>query len=542
MKAIPSISAPSQKEALTLETLCALDGAPLVTFLLERRWFGAKAGAPRTARIVGLVPLPWSDGAFVVARVLVEGDQTSRHYQVPLALREGVAAPPSPTSPKAVVARVVWPGGEGLLFDAVEDPSFRRSFADAFAKADGEEHPGTGLRWVIEPIGAAPLVIPLTAELRVGSAEQSNTSVFFDDEAVLKLFRRLEFGEHPDLEVTRFLTLDARFAHTPTLLGSVRFVHDEGGGGGGGGGGAIEVAGMLQEVVPAAVDAWSFALERGEPYFAAPKEHDVADAFAADAERLGVITREMHEALSSNEQNESFATEPATGDDVRRWADDARTWIERSLALLGRQLETNALPRERLAEAKVLFGRREHYLAWVEEIVEAVGDDAGFRTRIHGDYHLGQVLRTQSDDFMIIDFEGEPARTLEERRAKASPLRDVAGMLRSFAYAAAMLGMNVAKKHDMATRELRVGRWERGAREAFMRGYLRGAEGASAPRATGSEYDEPGILPETRENVTRLLALFETEKAFYELAYELNNRPTWAWIPMRGISKLLVRT
>lgn len=535
MNALPSISAPSRKEALTLEALRALDGAPLVTFLRERRWFGAKAGVPRTARIVDVVPLPWSDGAFVVARVLVETDQGSRHYQVPLALREGVAAPPSPTAPKAVVARVTWPGGEGLLFDAVEDPSFRRSLADAFAKVDGEEHQGPGVRWVIEPIGAAPLVIPRTAELRVGAAEQSNTSVFFDDEAVLKLFRRLEVGEHPDLEVTRFLTLDARFAHTPTLLGSVRFVHDNAGG-------AVEVAGMLQEVVPGAMDAWSFALQRGEPYFAAPKERETADTFASDAERLGVITREMHEALSSNEQNESFATEPATGDDVRRWADDARTWIERSLTLLGKQLDASALPKERLAEAKVLFGRREHYLAWVEEIVDEVGDDAGFRTRIHGDYHLGQVLRTQSDDFMIIDFEGEPARALEERRAKASPLRDVAGMLRSFAYAAATLGMNVAKQHDMATRELRVGRWERGAREAFMRGYLRGADGAPAPRAAGSEHDEPGILPEARENVSRLLALFETEKAFYELAYELNNRPTWAWIPMRGISKLLVRT
>src|SRR5262249_20698805 len=155
---------------------------------------------------------------------------------------------------------------------------------------------------------------------------------------------------------------------------------------------------------------------------------------ATEAERLGTITREMHEALASNEQNESFAPEPATGDDVRRWADDARSWIERSLALLGSQLEAKALPKERVPEAQALFKRREHYLGWVEEIVEEVGDDAGFRTRVHGDYHLGQVLRTKSDDFMIIDFEGEPARPLEERRAKASPLRDVAGMLRSFAY------------------------------------------------------------------------------------------------------------
>ena len=530
---LSSISAPSQQQVLTLDVLRALDGAPLVAFLLERRWFGAKAGAPRSARIVELVPLPWNGGAFAIARVAVESDQAERHYQLPLALREGLAAPPSPAAPKAAIASITWPGGEGLLYDAVEDPSFRRALADAFAKPGGEEHRGARLRWVIEPIGAAPLVVPLSAELRVGSAEQSNTSIFFDDEAILKLFRRLETGEHPDLELTRFLTIDAHFVHTPTLLGAIRLVHDDG---------TVEVAGMLQEVVPGAKDAWAFALERGAPYFTVPKDREPSDTFAAEAERLGAITRDMHEALASDEDREAFAPEPATSDDVRRWADDTRGWIERSLALLGRQLDAKALPKERMGEAQVLFSRREHYLAWVEEIVESVGDDAGFRIRIHGDYHLGQVLRTKSDDFMIIDFEGEPARPLEERREKASPLRDVAGMLRSFAYAASMLSMRIEKTHDLPTREVRAGRWERSARDAFLRGYAQGAEGESgAHHAPGSEHDEPGILPEEPENVRRLLALFETEKAFYELAYELNNRPAWAWIPMRGISKLLVR-
>ena len=128
---------------------------------------------------------------------------------------------------------------------------------------------------------------------------------------------------------------------------------------------------------------------------------------------------------------------------------------------------------------------------------------------------------------MVIDFEGEPARSLAERREKASPLRDVAGMLRSFAYAAATLGM-VAKSLDLGTRELRVGRWERDTREAFMRGYL-----------AASAHDDKGILPSDAAHTRALLQLFETEKAFYELAYELNNRPDWTWIPMRGIAKLL---
>ena len=211
-----------------------------------------------------------------------------------------------------------------------------------------------------------------------------------------------------------------------------------------------------------------------------------------------------------------------------------------ALDLLERQLRANAVPKGRVPDADAILRRRDHFRAMVDEIVQTLGADAGLATRIHGDYHLGQVLRTASDDFMIIDFEGEPARSLAERREKASPLRDVAGMLRSFAYAAATLGME-AKQLDMPTRELRVGRWERDTRDAFLRGYLKDA--GSGSRGAGSDGREAQrqILPSDVGHTRALLRLFETEKAFYELAYELNNRPDWVWIPIRGISKLLVR-
>ena len=173
--------------------------------------------------------------------------------------------------------------------------------------------------------------------------------------------------------------------------------------------------------------------------------------------------------------------------------------------------------------------RADHYLNVVDEIVSTLHGDAGLAIRIHGDYHLGQVLRTARDDFMIIDFEGEPARSLAERRAKASPLRDVAGMLRSFAYASATLGTE-AKGLDQGTREVRIGRWERDTRDAFLRGYL-SSDDRGAPQR--------GILPDNTDHTRALLRLFELEKVFYELSYELNNRPDWAWIPMRGIAKLL---
>jgi maltose alpha-D-glucosyltransferase/alpha-amylase len=354
--------------------------------------------------------------------------------------------------------------------------------------------------------------------LRVGSAEQSNTSLVIGNQAILKLFRKLEQGEHPDVELTRFLTLDAKFAHTPALLGVIRF-DDEG---------RTTVAGMLQEFLEKSVDAWSYALERGRPYFKAGGAQEPANEFVADAERLGVVTRAMHEALATG-TDASIAPEPVNGETVQRWAARAKDWIRDGFALLERQLRAGALPKERAAEGEALARRSERYSALVDEIVNSIRGDAGRAIRIHGDYHLGQVLRTARDDFMIIDFEGEPARPLAERREKASPLRDVAGMLRSFAYAAATLGM-AEKSLDVSTRELRIGRWERDVREGFLRGYLRDDRTARTKSA---------ILPSDIAHTRSLLRLFESEKAFYELAYELNNRPEWTWIPMRGIAKLL---
>jgi maltose alpha-D-glucosyltransferase/alpha-amylase len=200
-----------------------------------------------------------------------------------------------------------------------------------------------------------------------------------------------------------------------------------------------------------------------------------------------------------------------------------------AITLLEHAITTPELPKERLPEAQALIRRRDHYLGWINEIDDTIGDDVGLRIRVHGDYHLGQVLRSSSREFMVIDFEGEPSRSLEERREKTSPLKDVAGMLRSFAYAAATLAMATEKSLDVATRELRVARWERDVRAAYLVGYL----------VTGDD-DDPGFLPEDTAHVRQLLSLFEAEKAFYELAYELNNRPAWAWIPMRGISKLFL--
>ena len=222
------------EDALTTSELAKLGSEALVAFLAPRRWFGAKAGKPSSARVRDAIRLPWENGRYAIARFDVEsGSGESKQYQVPLCVRSDEEIGDAP--PKSVIARVVASDDEGLLFDAVEDGGFLRALAEAFGRGGsfGESGDG-GARWTIETLSAKSLVVPPNAELKVGSAEQSNTSLIIGDQAILKLFRRLEQGENPDVELTRFLTIDAKFAHTPTLLGVIRFQE----------GGATSVAGM----------------------------------------------------------------------------------------------------------------------------------------------------------------------------------------------------------------------------------------------------------------------------------------------------------
>jgi maltose alpha-D-glucosyltransferase/alpha-amylase len=492
--------------------LAALSGDALLRFLSKQRWFAAKAAAPTSATVAAVVVMPWGNGEFAIARVVVSAADGEHEYQLTLAAR-AVAPTGLPTTAMIETNR-----DATTLFDAAYDPEFRGGLMNALAT--GVSVVGTdGARWVAEPVSESPIRRP-DGESRVGTEEQSNTSIVFGEEVIFKLFRTLKAGIHPDVEVTRFLTTRAGFSNTPSLLASTRFES----------GSHVMTTGMLQTFLPGAIDAWRFALECGRPYFEAPRNRDAPNAFVEHAKRLGAVTRAMHDALSSDDDNPDFAPEPAIPEDLDRWALRTKRSARDALALLDRQLASSAIPKQRAAEAEALVRRQDDFLAWIDEIDESLGDDLGMQIRIHGDFHLGQVLRTRDGDFAIIDFEGEPSRSLDERREKTSPLRDVAGMLRSFAYAAATLATSVEKTIDMPTRELRSARWERDVRVAYLAGYL--GEGGD---------DAPDILPEETEHVHQLIALFEAEKAFYELAYELNNRPAWAWIPMRGISKLFLK-
>jgi maltokinase len=447
----------------------------LLEFLRGKRWFGDRAREIRDARIRDSIPVQWTgiEGRFAVSRVDVVTDGGTSTYQL--------------------FSRAAERGEAIVSTDALDDDAFRRGLADAWTK--GCTFEAAGVQWIIQSESKVPLVVPVDGTITLSPGEQTNSSIVLNREGILKLYRRLEPGPHPDIEVTRFLTIQQQFTHVPALLGTIRFEDSRG----------VTMAGMLQEYVPGAVDTWQVALQQlngGEP-------------FADDAEELGVVIRSMHQALASGENGSAFAYQRATAGDVQDWIAGARRTITRALDALARALRQGTLAADAAREAQEIADRAPIMLRRVESVAVRLTSDAGAATRIHGDLHLGQVLRSAAKQFLVIDFEGEPTRPLDERRKRSSPLRDVAGMLRSLSYAA------LSAKPSSPD-------WEEETRTAFLRGYL-------AP--TPNDQGQP-LIPERRDNTEALVTLFETEKAFYELQYELAHRPDWAWIPLRGITRL----
>jgi trehalose synthase-fused probable maltokinase len=366
---------------------------------------------------------------------------------------------------------VVALGGEATLTDAFDDAAFCRALLRLMAgagEARGERGTLRGHR-----SRAFPRALADDVAVRRLRGEQSNTSVVFDGALIVKHFRRLTEGENPELEITRFLTEHTAFRNTPRLAGALEYVDA---------GGATSTLAVAQELVTDGRDGWEWLLARL-----------AAGDGALDAlRRLGQRTGELHLALAAPTSDPAFGTEPIGRGDIATW--------------------TAAVERQVAAARTAVSGR---HLPEVPEATTAAlsGLLGASKIRHHGDFHLGQTLSLRDgEDFMLIDFEGEPLRPLAERRRKHTPLRDVAGMLRSFAYAAAT---TARAGHP-------VGDWEPAARAAFVDGY-RTAAGAAAfvPASTGA--------------FARAVAALELEKAAYEIVYEANNRPDWVDIPVRGL-------
>jgi maltose alpha-D-glucosyltransferase/alpha-amylase len=493
--------------ALSPEALRSLDSRALVDFLAGSRWYGGKGSTPASVRIAEVIPLDWGeDRAALVRVVLRRGDGTEESYQLPLTVREGEMSRQHVPPARAVLALVDADGVDALLYDALYDSGVRARLGAALER--GATFEGDGARWTLTPVGAGTASLE-SLQSSLAPGEQSNSSVIYGDRAILKLFRRLEQGINPDVEITRFLTTRTTFRDTPELLAELSFESSSHG---------RSVAGMLTRFVAGAEDGWRYALVQLRSYLGAGDNGgDPSNNFARDASELGRITREMHRALASGGASDdpAFATRPVSGDDIARWAERTRRTVDSALDLLSAR--ASSLEPRTAAMSRAIAGRRVAIHELLDEASQgargARATEHGVESRTHGDYHLGQLLHASDGRWYVIDFEGEPARPLSERRELTSPARDLAGMLRSFGYAAATGAAEAGGLGTNPATEIRSAHWDRDVRAAFLDGY-------------GADPSDP------------LIELFEMEKMFYELEYELNNRPDWVWVPLRAIARL----
>jgi maltose alpha-D-glucosyltransferase/alpha-amylase len=512
----------------------------LITYLPRQRWFGAKSRTVKGVEMLDYVEFPGHSAALLVLKLIYD-DCITNTYHFPLAIASGEAADLIRASDSSnIVATVITPVGPVILHDAVSREDLRQALLNLI-ETNGEIKGRVGVLRGCRSRAFSPNTSgddPLPAH--AGSAEQSNTSLIFGTKLIMKLFRRLEPGENPDTEVCRFLSETARFACIPAFLGDITLSSQSG---------EPTTVAMLQELVENEGDGWQWTLDelcryydsvatlplpqdfgppptfhlgKEEPAYLA-REH--AGFYLEGAALLGRRTAEMHLALATPTNNKSFIAEPFTSDDL---ASDANLIDAQILATLEALKQGISHLTETTADnAALVLGRRAELLSRARTFSSISPADAGQRIRIHGDYHLGQVLRSRSD-YIIIDFEGEPARSLASRRAKQSPLRDVAGMLRSFSYAAyaALNAFAQRRPDDAKNLEPWAKIWQNAVSTEFLCGYRHTISGVN-----------PHLIPQPQQ-AQILLNAYLLEKALYELLYELNNRPTWVRIPIAGILSL----
>lgn len=449
----------------------------LTAWLRGRRWFhhdeprtsgGTESTAPATMRIIALpTSMPLGIG------LLHHADAT---YQVIAPTGADRSEPDLGSDPAAAAALVDWVATDPPPVTAEPGTIRGRWLEDATA------------------VGAAPS--------RALGGEQSNTSVAIGGTHVLKLFRRLQRGVHPEIEIGRHLALTAPDAPVATLSGWYE-LH----GAGASGADDPTALGVIQEFVPGALDAWGLVLSA----LAGSR-----DSVLAGLHELGGAVARLHVALARPGVGTANATDPERPEAFGATpfgADRLQTLVQ-AIGLAGDRILATGL--DRAPELAALAGRGDEVHARAEQLAAGLGPDLGAAIRHHGDLHLGQVV-LGDHGWVILDFEGEPSRPLQQRRLRHAPLRDVAGMLRSFAYAAAT--------HQRADPGALGPGWEPAARAAFLDGYL----------AT----IDPVLLPSSAATTASLLALFELEKVLYEVDYELAHRPDWVHLPVAGLRRFI---
>ncbi|MEX0759176.1 MAG: maltose alpha-D-glucosyltransferase [Tistlia sp.] len=514
---VASVLSGREKRQLETETL--------PTYLALQRWFAAKDQRIRSVTLTALGGLGDSDHLLVTADVEI-GEESQRYF-LPLAARWGEENLRAGAAKLSYTLAKIRRGPRiGALIDGAQDEAFAASLLRAMqaGPADGRDGGDEGSR--LRCIGSERLsAIEDFGAPRPLGVEQSNVSIVFSDQVIMKLYRRLRPGEQPDVEVARFLTETAGYPNTPALLGSIEALDGKG---------EATTLAAAYAFVPNQGDAWGViveALERDleeqalQPTEQAPETEAPREEFSPQlglGPLLGRRTAELHRALAAPTDDPAFACEPLTKADLRAWVGEAQAEARQ---LLTRLQSARDLPEAAQADARRLLGLKGRLLDRLKAV--AALKPSGARSRIHGDYHLGQILVAQND-LTIIDFEGEPGRNLAERRLKSSPLRDLAGLLRSLDYAAAMAASHYGQRPGI-DREAVAGRARR----------LRDQTTAAVLAAYRESIAGAPTWPTDERLAEGLLDLFLLQKAVYEIGYELANRPTWVGVPLAGLLDLL---
>jgi maltose alpha-D-glucosyltransferase / alpha-amylase len=519
-----------------------LETLNLLEYLPKQRWFRGKSRQIMASQIYDWVIMPQSGSAIALTEVQFDSGNPQT-YLMPLAMTLGDASEElRRTAPNAVIAAIVSGDTSGLLHDGVLDNA---ACTELFSLIENNTQLRTARGELAGLRGKAfSAILGLEKEnltVRRGLAEQSNTSIFYGDRFILKLFRHPEPGVNPDVEIGKYLTENTDFDRVPPFAGSIRYQPAAGD--------APSTLALLQGLVANEGDGWTWTLEELDRYYetSATKtfpenaltkmgsllelsENPPSDLmrehcgfYLDSAMTLGKRTAELHLALATAPDDPAFSPESFTSKNLETLLADVRERVSKVLDLLRERVPT--LPDEVMEIAASVLSHRRRILDRLSNV--ELTDSATKCIRIHGDYHLGQVLRVKTD-FVILDFEGEPDRPLAYRRLKQCPLKDVAGMLRSFSYAAysALINYTTRRPEDLSRLEPWAQLWERSAATAFLHAY----------RETSNE---SRFLPTNRSDLRKLLDIFLMDKAFYEVLYELNSRPSWVRIPLSGIMSLL---
>lgn len=523
---------------VVLHTLRKQLPAALPDYLIQRRWFGGKSRKIGKITVLDLISFQAGPVQACITIIRVEyASGPEETYSLPLALREEEDQLPDDVA----TLRLAASDKELAFYDALSS----RSFQDFLLQTIQQNGALTGEIGDLRASATAALpqlIGPESNKLvpKLMRAEQSNTSIAYGNRLIFKWFRRVERGLNPDVEIGVFLTEKTGFRNVPQVAGFMEYAGRDG---------SQATMGLLQAYVANQGDAWQFTLKSLENYYGQPQQNIPAlpqsslltlaegnipaearekiGQYLDSAALLGLRTAELHLALATGTDS-AFAPEPFDRRGARELAESALGLMDKVLPQLhASSISLSAPEQAQASEVLAAEPRLRNFFADLENLKTTAQ-----RTRIHGDYHLGQVLYT-GEDFMIIDFEGEPARSLDERRRKRSPLQDVAGMLRSFDYAA--YAPLMASTQDTAPENANRERqkrfswgtyWKVWVSAAFLRGYL--AKAGKAP-----------FVPKERAILEKLLNAYLIDKALYELGYELNNRPSWLPIPLNGITGLL---